>query len=129
MRELNFPLEDLYPDGQPAGQVGQEIYGSGAALIFATRSFHRIDGAPFLLWCDVFMRAMHRIDETTISLRIDGPAGTEARVALVAESGSLSGSLKPRLATLNGTQIDFEWRNGRLEAHLPAEASLILAWR
>lgn len=129
MRELNFPLEDLYLDGQPAGQVGQEIYGCGAALIFATRSFHRIEGAPFLLWCDVFVRAMHRIDETTISLRIDGPAGTEARVALVAESGSLSDSLKPRLATLNGTQIDFEWRNGRLEAHLPAEASLILAWR
>ncbi len=34
-RGLSLPLEDLYGDGQPAGQVGQEIYGAGAALIMA----------------------------------------------------------------------------------------------
>ena len=34
-RGLSLPLEDLYGDGQPAGQVGQEIYGAGAALILA----------------------------------------------------------------------------------------------
>jgi hypothetical protein len=28
---LSFPLEDLYIDGQQAGQVGQEVYGAGAA--------------------------------------------------------------------------------------------------
>jgi hypothetical protein len=37
-RSLSFPLEDLYPDGRPAGQVGQEIYGAGAAFIFAAHS-------------------------------------------------------------------------------------------
>lgn len=36
-RGLPFPLEDLYPDGQPAGQVGQEIYGCGGAFVFAER--------------------------------------------------------------------------------------------
>jgi hypothetical protein len=34
-RRLSFPLEDLYADGQPAGQVGQEVYGAGGALLFA----------------------------------------------------------------------------------------------
>ncbi len=34
-RGLSFPLEDLYGDGQPAGQIGQEIYGCGAAIAFA----------------------------------------------------------------------------------------------
>jgi hypothetical protein len=34
-RDLSFPLEDLYPDGRPAGQVGQEIYGAGLAFMFA----------------------------------------------------------------------------------------------
>src|SRR3546814_16338067 len=29
-RKLSFPPEDLYPDGQPAGPVGQETYGAGA---------------------------------------------------------------------------------------------------
>lgn len=34
-RALSFPLEDLYPDGRSAGQVGQEIYGAGAAFVYA----------------------------------------------------------------------------------------------
>ena len=37
-RKLSFPVEDLYVDGQQAGQVGQEIYGAGAAFVFASRS-------------------------------------------------------------------------------------------
>lgn len=84
-RELSFPVEDLYADGQPAGQVGQEIYGAGAAMVFATRAFHRIDGAPFVLFCDHFVRAAARTDETTFSFSLDGPAGMKARVALVRE--------------------------------------------
>lgn len=127
-RGLNFPLEDLYPDGQPAGQVGQEIYGCGAALIFTTRSFRRIGDVPFLIWSDVFVRAVHQIDARTVSLRIDGPAGSEARVALVAESGTLPVGLHPRLMTSSGLATAFVERDGRLEASLPAEASLLLAW-
>jgi len=53
---LSYPVKDLYPDGQPAGQVGQEIYGAGAAMVFATRSFHRIEGTNFVLFCDHFAR-------------------------------------------------------------------------
>jgi hypothetical protein len=86
-RGLSFPVEDLYPDGQPAGQVGQEIYGAGAAMVFATRAFHRIDGAPFLLHCDRFARAIARTDARTISFALDGPAGLDARVSLVAQGG------------------------------------------
>lgn len=128
LRRLNFPLEDLYPDGQPAGQVGQEIYGSGAALIYTTRSFRRIEGVPFLIWCDVFVRAVHKIDATTISMRIDGPAGTEARLALVLEDGTPLNSIEPRLTTSDGQTLPFELQDGRLEARLPADASLLLAW-
>ncbi|MEL0209326.1 MAG: hypothetical protein VW891_01795 [Novosphingobium sp.] len=128
VRGLNFPLEDLYPDGQPAGQVGQEIYGSGAAMIYTTRSFRRIEGVPFLIWCDVFARAVHSVDATTLSLRIDGPAGTEAHLALVAEDGTLPTALNPRLTTSEGQSFPFELKDGRLEARLPADASLLLGW-
>lgn len=33
-RELSLPVEDLYADGQPAGAVGQEVYGAGAAFMY-----------------------------------------------------------------------------------------------
>ena len=90
-RTLSFPVEDLYPDGQPAGQVGQEIYGAGAAMIFATRAFHRLDDAPFLLHSDHFVRAITRIDEKTVGMTLDGPAGLKASISLIA--------VKPRRST------------------------------
>ncbi|GGD90387.1 hypothetical protein GCM10011515_07480 [Tsuneonella deserti] len=92
-RELSFPVEDLYPDGQQAGQVGQEIYGAGAAMVFATRTFHRIEGAPFLLHTDRFLRALVRIDERAATFALDGPAGLGAFISLVPE-----GKGRPRIA-------------------------------
>jgi hypothetical protein len=59
-RKLCFPLEDLYPDGQLAGQVGQEVYGAGAAFVLATRAFHHVESAAFRLYCDHFVRARER---------------------------------------------------------------------
>lgn len=82
-RELSLPMEDLYPDGQQAGQVGQETYAAGAAMVFATRSYHRISGAPFVLFCDHFLRALTRIDNGTLSAVLDGVADTTAEFAVV----------------------------------------------
>src|SRR5690606_24482033 len=51
-RNVSFPLEDLYADGQHAGQVGQEIYGCGGAFIFASRAFYPCGDAPFIVFAD-----------------------------------------------------------------------------
>lgn len=128
-RSLSFPLEDLYPDGQPAGQVGQEIYGAGAAMTFATRAFHRIEGAPFLLYCDRFARALTRTDERAVSFALDGPAGKSARVALVAANGEpidLSATLRgsngepvPPVDAPEGLLCCFE---------APAQGAYMLSW-
>jgi hypothetical protein len=37
-RALAFPLEDLYPQGEAPGRIGQEIYGAGLALVYATQT-------------------------------------------------------------------------------------------
>ncbi|RYD68663.1 MAG: hypothetical protein EOP83_00360 [Verrucomicrobiaceae bacterium] len=52
-RGLPIPLEDLYASSEQAGQVGQEIYGAGLALILATRTFHRWRKVPFMVWASV----------------------------------------------------------------------------
>jgi hypothetical protein len=82
-RDLSFPLEDLYIDGQPAGQVGQEIYGAGAAFIFATRSFHPVENAPFRLFCDHFIMAQERTGDRAISIALDGGETCTAMVSVV----------------------------------------------
>jgi len=94
---LSFPLEDLYGDGQPCGQVGQEIYGCGAAFIYASRAFHRSKAVPFDLFCD---RRMERVTEAErcLTLVVDGPAGCAARFVLRPRVGALPGPLKVETA-------------------------------
>lgn len=103
-RELSFPVEDLYPDGQPAGQVGQEIYGAGAAMVFATRSVHKIEGAPIMLHCDRFVRALTRIDERSVSFALDGPAGLDAKISLCA-TGRKRPRIKPTVLDAHGNEL------------------------
>ncbi|WP_333835550.1 hypothetical protein [Novosphingobium sp.] len=128
-RDLNFPVEDLYPDGQLAGQVGQEIYGCGGALLYTALSFRRIEGIPFLIWSDAFIRAIHQLDATTVSLRIDGPSGTLARLALVAKGDALPPGLTAELKTSSGQVIAFRDEATRLEAWVAADAALVLSWK
>lgn len=51
-RSLAFPLEDLYAGGEAPGQVGQEVYGVGAAFHFTEAAFHPLPGAGATLFCE-----------------------------------------------------------------------------
>lgn len=126
-RSLSFPLEDLYSDGQPPGQVGQEIYGSGAAMIFATRMFRNFAGAPFRLYCDHFVRAAFQGSDRALSFRLDGEPGTRARIGLVRAgrrrlpNAQLHMSGDDKVAPeASGTE--------RIEWIVPAASALLLTW-
>lgn len=126
-RNLSFPLEDLYPDGQQAGQVGQEVYGAGAAFIFASRAFHRIDGAPFLLFCDSLVRAVERTGDKVLTLQLDAGETATANVRLV----RLKRLRLPKsnLTTAGGDAIrPSETSDDRIDYVVPANGRLILTW-
>lgn len=78
-RGLSFPLEDLYADGQPAGQVGQEIYGCGGAFVFAAGAYFDCGDTPFRLFCDYPAILDQGLDDT-VTLRLQGPPGQTGRV-------------------------------------------------
>ena len=80
---LSFPLEDLYVGGDIAGQVGQEIYGAGAAFVFASRTFHHVDGAPFDLFCDLFLLSSDRTSDTALAFQLGGDPSGWANLSLV----------------------------------------------
>lgn len=124
---LSFPLEDLYVDGQPAGQVGQEIYGAGAALVFASRAFHQIDGAPFRLFCDHFIMASERTAERAVSIRLDGGEACVAGLSLIRLPRRKLPSFK--LITANGEPIRSRRRRAdRIDYQVPASGRIILSW-
>lgn len=126
-RSLSFPVEDLYPDGQPAGQVGQEIYGAGAAMVFATRAYHRVPGAPFVLFCDHFVRALVRLDETSISLKIDGEDSHVACFSILRDGRRPLPDVVVR--TLAGEVLRPVASNaGATDFHVPAYTGLVISW-
>ncbi len=127
-RKLSLPVEDLYPDGQPAGQVGQEVYGSGAAMIFATRAYHRVPGAPFMIFCDYFLRAITRMDECTLSLKIDGEDNHVANFSLVRAGRKALPEFVVR--KLSGEVIEPATASeNELCYQVPPYTGLILSWR
>lgn len=126
-RALSFPLEDLYPDGQPAGQVGQEVYGAGAAFIFASRAFHRIEGAPFLLYCDNLLRAVERTGDRALTILLDGGETCTANLRLVRQKRRTLP--KSAVTTAGGDAIRAHaGSRDRIDYHVPANGRLILTW-
>lgn len=126
-RKLSFPLEDLYPDGQPAGQVGQEIYGAGAALIFATRAFHRVEGAPFTLYCDHFIRASERTGTRTMTVMLDGGETCTANLSFARDKRRKL--TRTRVATAGGKAIQpHRETSDRIDYRVPANGRLVLSW-
>lgn len=126
-RSLSFPLEDLYPDGQQAGQVGQEVYGAGAAFIFASRAFHHVEGAPFRLYCDLLLRAVERIGDRALSIQLDGGETRTAWLRLVRQKRRrLTDS---NVITANGDSIAPDATSAdRVDYRVPANGRLILTW-
>jgi hypothetical protein len=126
-RKLSFPVEDLYPDGQPAGQVGQEIYGCGAAFIFATRAFHHVEGAPFVLYCDHFLRAHERIAETGVSITLNGGDACTAQLSIVRRKRRKLPGVK--VTTAGGDVLRPSAASAdRIDFHVPADGRVTLTW-
>jgi len=126
-RTLSFPVEDLYVGGQPAGQVGQEIYGAGAAFVFASRSFHEVEGAPFRIFCDHFPATRERTSERSLTFGIEGGHARQAAFVLC----RLPRRKIPRviLRTVGGEVIKPTRRRlDRIEFIIPANGEVSLHW-
>jgi hypothetical protein len=80
-RRLSIPLEDVYGDGQPAGKVGQEIYGSGGAFVFASRAFHERRGAPFRIFTD-YPAVVEPAGRGKLAVRLQLPNGYPGKIVI-----------------------------------------------
>lgn len=125
--KLSFPLEDLYPDGQLAGQVGQEIYGAGAAFVFASRSHHPVENAPFSIYCDHFIRSHERSGERSLSISLDGGETCVANLCVLREKRKKLPKLS--VTTAGGDPIRPQAStDDRIDFHVPAFGRVILTW-
>ena len=122
---LAFPLEDLYLDGQESGQVGQEVYGAGSAFIFAGQAFHRIDGAPFDLFCDSFVFGWERPSARSAALTLAGSPHGQARLVVIPQARK---RVAVSLTLADGRTRRARRVDGKLFFTVPANAAITLAW-
>lgn len=124
-RGLSFPLEDLYGDGQPAGQVGQEIYGAGGAFIFVVRAFNECGDFPFRLFCD-YPTDVKLAEDGSLRVKLQGSVGYAGRLRLLRKPRR---RLPEVSVTLAETEIEVKARDSAedyLDYEVPADASLVL---
>ncbi len=127
-RALAFPLEDLYAAGQPAGQVGQEIYGCGAAFAFTTRAYHRIKNAPFQLFCAYPIFDLEQTDEPCLSFQARGVEGFSCQARIIPAQGK---SLPPiTVHGSDGSRIKGRHTpEGHWDFTAPAAQTVKVRWR
>ena len=124
-RKLSFPLEDLYGDGQPAGQVGQEIYGAGGAFIFAARAFNECGDKPFRLFCD-FPTEILFAEDGDLQVKLQGPVGQAGRLRLLKKARRKMGKVRIGLAGTEITVAARQWGADFRDYEVPADATLII---
>jgi hypothetical protein len=126
-RNLSFPLEDLYVGGDPAGQVGQEIYGAGAAFVFASRAFHTVSDAPFRLFCDHFLLTSERTSPRSLSFELHGGDACQAGLSLIRLPRHQLPAFS--VSTAAGDRIR-PHRSGddRIDYRIPASGRIMLSW-
>jgi hypothetical protein len=120
-RELSFPVEDLYADGQAAGQVGQEIYGCGAAFVFTAHAFHRLPGAPFQLFCDYPLSKIDALGPREFVLKVDGAPNLTCALRILGDAA------KPSLR-MNGARLRRRTSRPHVEWQVPGGAEVTLRW-
>lgn len=124
-RKLSFPLEDLYGAGDPPGQVGQEIYGCGAAFAFSAGAWRKLETAPFALFCDYPIATIDERDDV-VRFETAGVGGMECRLRLIPKPRGPGAT--PRLSLLGGADLPLRRTGGQYEATVPAATPLEIAW-
>lgn len=123
---LAVPVEDLQDGWERSGQVGQEVYGAGVALVYTTRHFKATGAAGVLAFCDYpmlnFERSARRcVFETggtkrlpcTVRLIPRDPTAKLPAFRLRCDGKPLRGRLSP---------------HGHLEFEVPGGSSIHISW-
>ncbi|MDX1934250.1 MAG: hypothetical protein SFU56_16740 [Capsulimonadales bacterium] len=126
-RLLAFPVEDLYADGQLAGQVGQEIYGSGIALALTSRAFRKLKNAPYLLFSEYPLTIRTETDDSAAFVA-SGLPQSRFRIRVIPETEVPVAGI--RLETPEGEVIGGQVTpEGHCEFPLNGGAEFVLRWR
>lgn len=114
-RKLWIPLEDVYPEWEKSGTVGQEVYGAGFPFAVVPRHFFRIADNAYMLFVDYPVSEL-AIQNERASFKVLGDGRLSCKLyvteltgnnsAEVEVSGKRQGTVEPQ--TVDGQTRCFE---------------------
>ncbi len=123
-----MPLEDLYPDGQPNGQVGQEVYGCGLAFILTTRAFVHVREVDASIYCDYPILDAH-VDTGRATVQVGGHPSRECRLEFVAaEDADLKAQVAIALAGGKQPERVKSINDDGRRFNIPGGSHVIISW-
>ncbi|WP_128546222.1 hypothetical protein [Larkinella soli] len=132
-RDLTVPLEDIYTGWKPAGQVGQEVYGSANALVLCTHAYFRHKKVPIMVFSEYpylnadFMAVGPNKGE--ITLRLAGSPGLNCRLRVLPRDGSLPVVRVTQLLESGEETLPIRKRAGEfIELTVPGGCRLRINW-
>lgn len=127
---LWIALEDLYDGWEPAGKVGQEVYGAGVAFGIVPRHYHRVKDQPFQIYSDypIFRLSVHK--NATVSFRTGGDERLTCRMMILStvdkklSEFTLTGKKGASVELYAGKELD----DRRIEFTIPGDRLYTLSW-
>ncbi len=131
-RHLSVPVEDLGEGWEPAGKVGQEVYGASAPFIIATRHCHRIPGEEFIVHCSYPLTKFELRKgkrSGAVRMKCAGDARCETTVRIVAENYAPLPKFVVTLKDRHDKAVDGKLQPlGYLEYVVPGDADVEVKW-
>ncbi len=88
-RKLWVPLEDIYPEWEKSGTVGQEVYGAGFPFAIVSRHFFRIADEAYMLFVNYPVSGLV-IERERVSVKVLGDERLSCKLYVVKLANSES---------------------------------------
>jgi len=127
--KLALPLEDLSAGWGKVGAVGQQVYGANIAFVYLDKAYHKPEGAPFILYCDVPVKEM-TVEDGRIVLGLNGDGRFPSRIRLIPHEGKQLPEVRVRSGDAERTW-DLEGRTteeGHREFRPKGDKRLSIMW-
>lgn len=124
-RALAVPVEDLQDGWEQSGQVGQEIYGAGVALVYTTRHFKKLSG-DVIAFCEYPMLDVG-LDARRLRFQTGGDERLRALVRLIPRDAAKKPP--PMVLKVNGKAVRGALcTRGHLCFEVPGNAAIEVRW-
>jgi hypothetical protein len=129
--KLWIPVEDIYDGWEPAGQVGQEVYGAGLPFGIIPRHYWHVPDENFMLYVDYPIKSFSTVHEGKAMFRVLGDPRLYCRLRVMPTGRARL----PKIEVTTERGEDRETLQGRatpeghLEYDLYGDRTVIVQWQ